>query len=176
MTKLDSKAASSNPSPEPRAIFLKVKKARGNRTLENAQDAVAHSAAARSNGARLALALENASLAARICDDNRAKDVLVLDLRAATSLVDYFVIATAASRRQANAIASEIDQEMKRRGDKKLGLEGTEEGSWVLIDYGDFVVHVFAPEARVYYSLEELWGDASRIDWSAAARPRNGEA
>ncbi len=176
MTKLDSKAASSNSNPESRSTITKIKKPRGNRTLEQAQDAVANSASARSNAGRLALALENAQLAARIADDNRAKDVLVLDVRAATSLVDYFVIATAASRRQANAIASEIDQEMKRRGDKKLGIEGTEEGSWVLIDYGDFVVHVFAPEARGYYAIEELWGDAPRMDWAGAVQRSPDEA
>ena len=77
------------------------------------------------------------------------------------------MIATAASRRQSNAIASEIDQEMKKLGEAKLGLEGSEEGRWILIDYGDFVVHIFSPEARAYYALEEIWGDAPRLDWQA---------
>ena len=120
---------------------------------------------ARGKPERLAKALEHARLCARIADDNRAKDILLLDLRQATPLVDFFVIATADSRRQGNAIAGEIDQEMKRLGERKLGMEGSEEGRWVLIDYGDFVVHVFSSEARSYYSLEDIWGDAVRLDW-----------
>ena len=107
---------------------------------------------------------------ARIADDNRAKDILLLDLREATPLLDFFVIASASSRRQAYAIASEIDQEMKKIGEAKLGMEGAEEGRWILIDYGDFVVHVFSEDARTYYALEEIWGDAPRVDWRDPAR------
>ncbi|WP_435017340.1 ribosome silencing factor [Tundrisphaera sp. TA3] len=136
------------------------------------QDDVAHSAAARSQPARVPVAIERAIQCARIADDNRGKDILVLDLRNATPLLDFFVIATANSRRQANAIASEIDQEMKKAGERKLGMEGTEEGRWILIDYGDFVVHVFADDARGYYALEEIWGDAPRIDWRDPSRPQ----
>jgi ribosome-associated protein len=119
---------------------------------------------------RVARALERCKIAARIADDNRARDILLLDLRAATPLVDFFVIASANSRRQANAIASEIDQEMKKIGEKKLGMEGTEEGRWILIDYGDFVVHVFSEDARTYYDLEQIWGDATRVEWRDPAR------
>lgn len=113
----------------------------------------------------MARALANARTCARIADDNRGKDILLLDLRKATSLVDYFLIVTVHSRRQSQAIADEIDQEMKRRGDFKLGMEGSEEGRWVLVDYGDFVVHVFSAEARAFYALEEIWGDAERLEW-----------
>jgi ribosome-associated protein len=134
------------------------------------QDDVAHSAASRLMPERVARALERCQLAARIADDNRAKDILLLDLRTATPLVDFFVIASANSRRQANAIASEIDAEMKKLGEKKLGMEGTEEGRWILIDYGDFVVHVFAEDARSYYDLEQIWGDATRVEWRDPAR------
>ena len=136
------------------------------------QDAVAHSAATRTQPDRVPQAIELAIRCARIADDNRAKDILVLDLRQATPLLDLFVIATANSRRQANAIASEIDQEMKKAGERKLGMEGTEEGRWILIDYGDFVVHVFADDARGYYALEEIWGDAPPIDWRDPSRPK----
>jgi len=129
------------------------------------QDDVPFNAVARTQPDRVARALEHARICARIADDNRAKDILVLDLREATPLVDFFVIATAGSRRQSNAIAIEIDQEMKQLKEYKLGLEGSEEGRWVLIDYGDFVVHVFSGEARSYYALEEIWGDAPRLDW-----------
>jgi ribosome-associated protein len=120
---------------------------------------------------RVNQALEHARIAARIADDNRARDILLLDLRQATPLLDFFVIATATSRRQSHAIASEIDAEMKKLGEHKLGLEGSEEGRWILIDYGDFVVHVFSAEGRAYYALEEIWGDAPRLEW-ASPEPR----
>src|SRR5262245_55023419 len=136
------------------------------------QDDVPFNAAARTHPERVARALEHARIGARIADDNRAKDVLLLDLREATPLVDFFVIATASSRRQSHAIASEIDQEMKRLGEHKLGIEGSEEGRWILIDYGDFVVHVFSGEARSYYALEDIWGDAPRLDWQDPERVR----
>ena len=153
---------------KPTAIETEEKltaKLRRRRSGNPVQDDVAWAAVARGKPERLAKALEHARLCARIADDNRAKDVLLLDLRQATPLVDFFVIATADSRRQGNAIAGEVDQEMKRLGERKLGMEGSEEGRWVLIDYGDFVVHVFSSEARTYYSLEDIWGDAVRIDW-----------
>jgi ribosome-associated protein len=134
------------------------------------QDDVAHTAAGRAMPERVAKALEHARLAARIADDNRAKDILLLDLRQTTPLVDFFVIASANSRRQAYAIASEIDQEMKKLGEAKLGMEGAEEGRWILIDYGDLVVHIFSEDARGYYSLEEIWGDALRVEWRDPAR------
>jgi ribosome-associated protein len=118
---------------------------------------------------RLARALENARHCARIADDNRGKDILLLDLRQVTALVDFFVIITASSRRLSRAISEEIDKEMKRRGELKIGYEGSEEGRWTLIDYGDFVVHVFSTEARAYYALEEIWGDAPRLDWQDPA-------
>ena len=153
---------------KPTAIETEEKltaKLRRRRSGNPVQDDVPWAAVARGKPERLAKALEHARLCARIADDNRAKDILLLDLRQATPLVDFFVIATADSRRQSNAIAGEIDQEMKRLGERKLGMEGSEEGRWVLIDYGDFVVHVFSSEARTYYSLEDIWGDAVRIDW-----------
>lgn len=160
--------ASTEPAvADPEAVAeTDVRKRRARREHEP-QDDVPHSPVGRSHPGRSAEALENAIACARIADDNRAKDVLVLDLRKATALVDFFVISTATSRRQTNAVAEESDQAMKRRGEKKLGIEGVEEGKWVLIDYGDFVVHVFSPEARAYYALEEIWGDADRVSWQA---------
>jgi ribosome-associated protein len=144
------------------------KRLRGTR---EAQDAVPANAVARTEPARVEKALEHAQMCARIADDNRGREILLLDLRKATPLVDFFVIVSAASRRQANAIAIEIDAEMKTVGERKLGIEGSEEGRWVLIDYGDFVIHVFSEEARQYYALEEIWGDAPHIDWRDPTRP-----
>ena len=60
---------------------------------------------------------------------------------------------------------------MKKLGEAKLGLEGSEEGRWILIDYGDFVVHIFSPEDRAYYALEEIWGDAPQLDWKSRPSP-----
>lgn len=133
--------------------------------LHDTQDPVSPSAVARSDEDRLARAREHACLAARIAFDNRAKEILLLDMREVTPLVDYLVIASVASRRQGQSAASEIDAEMKKLGDHKIGMEGYEDGRWVLVDYGDFVVHVLVNEARAYYGLEELWGDAVLLDW-----------
>ena len=141
-------------------------------SIRSAQDDIPHHAVDRRVPDRVNQALEHARLAARIADDNRAKEIVLLDLRQATPLLDFFVIATASSRRQSHAIASEIDAEMKKLGEHKLGLEGSEEGRWILIDYGDFVVHLFSAEGRAYYALEEIWGDAPRLEWESAAQPR----
>lgn len=146
------------------------------RNTHVAQDETVSEAVGRGDPARLGRALEHARICARIADDNRGREIAILDLRKATPLVDFFVLITAASRRQANAIAIEIDAEMKRIGERKLGFEGSEEGRWILIDYGDFVVHVFSPEARSYYALEDLWGDAERLEWEDPNRPRRGPA
>ena len=143
------------------------KRLRGTR---EAQDDVPASAAYRTNPGRLDTALDHAKICARIAADNRAKDVLLLDLRGSTPLVDFFVIASASSRRQAASTAFEIDADMKKIGELKLGIEGAEEGRWTLIDYGDFVVHLFSDEARTYYGLEDIWGDAPRIEWREPGR------
>jgi ribosome-associated protein len=145
------------------------KRLRGTRV---AQDDVPAGAVAHSYPTRLDVALEHARLCARIAEDNRGRDILLLDLRGATPLVDFFVIVTAPSRRTANAIAIEVDAEMKKIGEKKLGIEGSEEGRWILMDYGDFVVHIFNDEARQYYSLEDIWGDAAQLEWADPDKPR----
>ncbi len=156
-------SATSTPTPE-------ISPRRRRRAQPLPQDDVAHSAVARAMPARVAKALEHSKLCARLADDNRGKDILLLDLRAATPLIDFFVIVSANSRRQAYAISSEIDVELKKLGETKLGIEGAEEGRWILTDYGDFVVHVFSEDARSYYALEEIWGDAPRVDWQDPAR------
>jgi len=109
--------------------------------------------------------LDRALMCARTANENKAKDILVLDMRKITPLYDYFVICTGASRRQIHSIAEEIDDRMKKAGDKRLAIEGYEASRWVVQDYGDVVVHIFDKDARFYYSLEELWADAERVDW-----------
>jgi ribosome-associated protein len=143
------------------------------RNMRATQDDVPYRATERREPRRAAVALERAQACARIADDNRGQDILLLDLRESTPLVDFFVIVTATSRRQSHAMAGEIDQAMKKCGEAKLGIEGSEEGRWTLIDYGDFVVHVFSPEDRAYYALEEIWGDAPQLDWQALPSPNH---
>jgi len=147
------------PSPD---LHKRPTRARSIRAMQGEHP---HHATERRDPRRASLALERARVCARIADDNRGKDILLLDLRQTTPIVDFFVIVTAVSRRQSRAIASEIDQAMKKLGEAKIGLEGSEEGRWTLIDYGDFVVHVFSTEDRAYYALEEIWGDAPKLEW-----------
>jgi ribosome-associated protein len=113
----------------------------------------------------LGTALARACVAARVAADNKGQDVLVLDMRPCTPLFDYFVLATGASRRQIHTLAEEIDAGLAAEGDTRLGIEGYEASKWVVQDYGDVMVHVFDPETRDYYKLEELWADAVKVDW-----------
>lgn len=110
-------------------------------------------------------ALSRACRAARTAADNKGGDVLVLDMRTLTPLFDYFVIATGTSRRQIHTLAEEVDEALRGMGDTRLGIEGYEASKWVVQDYGDVVVHVFDPDTRDYYKLEELWADAPKVDW-----------
>jgi len=102
--------------------------------------------------------------AARVADETRGTEIRVLDLREITPVFDYFVIATGASRRQLHAMADEIEAVLKKEHhDRKRGAEGYEEGRWIVLDYGDVVVHLFDAEAREYWDLEHLWSDAARV-------------
>jgi len=92
----------------------------------------------------------------------------VLDIRKVTFLADYFVICTGFNTRQLQTIADEISKTMKALGANRLGAAGYNEAMWVLLDYGDVVVHLFDTEARELYKLEDLWGDATRVRWRAA--------
>jgi ribosome-associated protein len=113
----------------------------------------------------ISTSLERASLAAHIATENKGRDVVVLDMRGITPLYDFFVLITGASRRQIHTITEEIDAVLHERGDRRLSVEGYESSKWVVQDYGDVVVHVFDEPTRQYYALEELWGDAPRVDW-----------
>ncbi len=109
--------------------------------------------------------LDRACLCARVAADNKGRDIIVLDMRGITPLYDFFILATGTSRRQIHTITEETDAALRERGDQRLSVEGYEASSWVVQDYGDLMVHVFNPQAREYYALEELWADAPRIDW-----------
>ena len=118
--------------------------------------------------ARLPLSLERAVLCARVAADNKGQDVTVLDMRGITPLYDFFVLASGTSRRQIHTITEEIEAAMRAEGEQRLSIEGFETSRWVVQDYGDVVVHVFDQETRAYYALEELWADATRVDWQRA--------
>ncbi len=113
--------------------------------------------------------LADAICAARACDDLRGSDTLVLDLTAITPICDYFVITTATNRRQLHAIADEVHRALKVAGSRRLGREGYDSSTWVVQDYGDVVLHVFTPETRALYDLENLWGDAPHVEWEDSA-------
>ena len=100
--------------------------------------------------------------AARLTLTKRAEDVLILDLRELDGVCDYFVIATGQSEVQTRAIADAVDEGMRARGIRAWHVEGYEARRWILLDYVDFVVHVFHARAREYYLLDKLWGDAHR--------------
>lgn len=115
-------------------------------------------------------ALDLALLAARVAAETRGNDIRVLDLRALTPVVDYFVIATGSSRRQMHAMADEIEKAVKTElHDRKRGGEGYEEGRWIVLDYGDVMVHLFDAEARGYWDIEQLWSDAKQVPLPAEA-------
>ena len=114
-------------------------------------------------------ARQRALAAARVADETRGTDVHVLDLRGLTDVFDYFVVATGASRRQLHAMADEIEQVMKKQmHDTRRGIEGYEEGRWIVLDYGDVVVHLFDAEAREYWDLEQLWSGCKLVPLPAA--------
>jgi ribosome-associated protein len=111
------------------------------------------------------VALERAVQCARIAEENKAQDVVVLDMRQVTPLFDFLVLATGASRRQLHTLAEEIDAAMRSAGDSRLSIEGYQVGKWIVQDYGDVVVHVFDRDTRSYYGLEDLWADAPHLEW-----------
>jgi len=95
--------------------------------------------------------------------DKKALDLVVLDLRSIASFTDYFLITSGANTRQVQAIADEIVERLKKEGTRALRVEGYRSAEWVLVDYGDFIVHVFDNKARLFYDLERLWRDAARV-------------
>jgi len=96
--------------------------------------------------------------------DKKALDVVALDLRKASAFTDFFVICTGTNLRQVKAIADGVEEALRTKGLKPALTEGYSRGDWVLIDYFDFIVHVFSPQTREFYGLERLWGDAKRIE------------
>lgn len=109
-----------------------------------------------------------ALLAAEAASEKKAEAITAIDVGELLIVTDYFVICTGRNDRQVRTIAEEVEVRMKKAGLPPIGVEGAEEGKWVLIDFADVVVHVFQPEEREFYRLEKLWSDAPRLDLPAS--------
>ena len=110
------------------------------------------------------------ALAARAASSKLGRDTLVLGVEKLLGLTDAFVITSGANPRQVHTISDEVERQLKLAGaGGPLSVEGLDDARWVLMDYGDFVVHVFVDEARLFYDLEHLWGDAPRWAWDEKA-------
>ena len=110
---------------------------------------------------------ELALLAARTADDKKATDTLVIEVGPILAITEYFVITSASNRRLVRSVADDIEAEVRDvTGRSPLRVEGAREQQWVLVDYGDIVVHVFSDETRSFYEIERLYRDAPFIDWA----------
>jgi ribosome-associated protein len=115
--------------------------------------------------------IDLAAICARTAEEKKGEEIRVLDMEGVFPMADYFVLATGANRKHIQSITEAIVKTLK--GEEKLPLsrEGYGQGWWVLVDYGDVVVHILSQEARKFYDLENLWGDAQDVDWSGM-KPR----
>ncbi len=106
---------------------------------------------------------ERINTALNAASDKKALDMVVLDLRGVATFTDYFLITSGANVRQVQAIADEVVERLKKQGTRAQRVEGYRSAEWVLVDYGDFIVHVFDNKSRQFYDLERLWRDAARV-------------
>ena len=107
------------------------------------------------------------TLAVNAANDKQAVNVVVLDLRKSAGFTDFFVIASGTNTRQVRAIADAVVETLAAKGTKPAYVEGYDHSEWILLDYFDFIVHIFGPETRVFYDLERLWGNADRLEVGA---------
>jgi len=101
--------------------------------------------------------------AIKAASDKKATDIVALQLTEIASFTDYFIICSGTSSRQVQAIADEVTEKLRRIGTRPLNIEGYKVGEWILMDYGDFIIHIFSETARRFYDLERLWRDARRV-------------
>lgn len=110
--------------------------------------------------------IEIARLCAKYADEKKAENIMLLDLRGLSPVTDFFVVATASSNPQLRAVRDNVVDELRDKHDQRpIISEGTYESQWLIVNYPNVLVHVLSPEKREYYSLEELWGDAPKLDW-----------
>ena len=112
--------------------------------------------------------------AIRAAQDKQAVDLVVMDLRKAAGFTDYFLICSGTNPRQIRAIADAVIGVLAEQGAKPAHVEGYDRSEWILLDYFDFIVHIFASDTRLFYGLERLWGNAERIEVSEPRRPARG--
>lgn len=113
----------------------------------------------------MARARSKALLCAGQADRYKALDLVLLEVSEVSSFTDYFIICSGKSSRQVQGIADNLEGALREHGFKPLGVEGRSEGQWVLMDYGDVIVHIFYEPVRSFYDLESLWADAKRVAW-----------
>ncbi|MEK7732978.1 MAG: ribosome silencing factor [Planctomycetota bacterium] len=106
-----------------------------------------------------------AILCAKIADNKKAEDIKIFAVASTTSIADFFVICSGLNGRQLQSIADDIKQALHERGIHGIGIEGYTDATWILMDYGDVIVHLFDKEKRSFYDLDILWGDAPKIHW-----------
>lgn len=103
---------------------------------------------------------------AQVAHDHKSEDIIALDLTGISAVMDYTVIATGTSQRQIRAVADAIIEYAKKVGERPYGFCGYDNAAWIVVDYVDVVLHIFAPSYRQYYDLELLWGDAPKLEWT----------
>ncbi|HEU4387356.1 MAG TPA: ribosome silencing factor [Blastocatellia bacterium] len=106
-------------------------------------------------------------IAARAASEKKASEIVALDLRKVASFTDYFLLSSGSSSRQVQAIADSVEEQLRAAGRRPLHTEGYGRAEWILLDYGDFVVHTFSVTARRFYDLERLWRDSERVELPA---------
>ncbi|HKQ09158.1 MAG TPA: ribosome silencing factor [Blastocatellia bacterium] len=114
---------------------------------------------------------EAVMLAAHAASDRKAADMVILDLRDVAQFTEYFLICTANNSRQVQAVTDAIEENLRQAGKRPSHIEGYTAAEWVLLDYGDFIAHVFSPASRRFYDLERLWRDAKQVPLPADLKP-----
>jgi ribosome-associated protein len=115
-------------------------------------------------------AKERSRVAAAAAADKKGEDIVILDVGDILGIADTFVITSALNTRQVRTIVEEVEKQLREKtDDRPRAVEGLDDASWVLLDYGDVLVHVFLTETRAFYGLERLWADAARVPWENAA-------
>ena len=107
---------------------------------------------------------------AKGCEEKKAADIVVLDVRDLTSITDYFIVCSTTNERQARAITDDLRVSMKQKGLRELGVEGVNDAKWILQDFGDLVIHIFHESQREFYDIEGLWADARQVKWTRSTK------
>ena len=108
--------------------------------------------------------LEMAKLACRALDEKKGKDIKVIDIHEVSVIADYFVIASASNQNQVQAMVDNVQEELFKAGYEMKQMEGYREGNWILLDFGDIIIHIFDKENRLFYDLERIWKDGKVIE------------